>query len=989
VSKPLHNRILLVEDEALLGMSEKMQLEKYGYAVRIVSSGEQAIEAVRSSSDIDLILMDINLGNGIDGTQAAEIILRDHDIPVVFLSSHTDPEVVEKTEKITSYGYVVKNSNVTVLDASIKMAFKLFDAKIAAQQNAESLRRSEEKYRLQFMHMTSYNSMYEVVRNAEGNPCDFRFLMVNRAYEEFVGKDASELVGKTLLEAFPRTERYWIDRMCDVVVTGKPLTYENYSTELDTFIEINLFVPQEGQLVMTSTNVTERKRMERDLKESVSRYQELVAQIPIGVYVVWLRADGRKEFEYVSDRWCAIHGVSRDRVLADSSTVDNLVHPDDVERFVECHRDSAHRRKPFRWEGRFVHGDGDIRWVRIESTPHFLENGDIRWFGITQDITDRTQIEEAFARKMELLEASQVLARLGSFEWDMDDDVWRFSDQWKSMHGFSGGDLTTEQLLEIAHPDDAPGIRRALSDAREYGTPYDIEHRIVIGNTPDVRYVRALGEAGFDQKTGRPVRMTGAVQDITEHKQIEQDLTSQKQFLETILATTPDGFWVVDPEKKITDVNTAYSAMSGYSTDELTRMAINDLDALESPEETAARMQRIMENGFETFETKHRRKDGTVFDVEVSASRVNQADSDYLVAFCRDISERKATEEALRKSEEELKKAQEITHIGSWYLDIETNHVTWTDELYKMYGFDPAKPVPPYTEHMKLFTPESWNLLSTSLATTRDTGIPYELELQTVRHDGSNGWMWVRGEAVFDEDRRIIGLWGAAQDITDRKQVEHEVRKQLSEKETLLREVHHRVKNNITTIESLLSLQIGDSVSAEVTAALQETISRVQSIRVLYEKLLISDELNAISMKDYVESLLDALVMVFDPGRTITAETHIADIDVASETAISIGIIINELLTNAFKYAFPGRDGGSIAVAIEERDTTVSLTIRDNGVGIDETIMEQPSPGFGLTIVSMLAEQLGGTLRFTNDDDTLVTLEFPIGSGEAELTAAT
>jgi PAS domain S-box-containing protein len=89
-----------------------------------------------------------------------------------------------------------------------------------------------------------------------------------------------------------------------------------------------------------------------------------------------------------------------------------------------------------------------------------------------------------------------------------------------------------------------------------------------------------------------------------------------------------------------------------------------------------------------------------------------------------------------------------------------------------MYGFDPSLPPPPYTEHQKLFTPESWELLSSSLANTRNTGIPYELELKTLRIDGSNGWMWVHGEAVKNNDGKITGLWGAAQDITERKLVD-------------------------------------------------------------------------------------------------------------------------------------------------------------------------------------------------------------------------
>ncbi len=120
--------VLLVEDQGSVAAAEKKSLELYGYKVILARSGESAIEVLAGTEPIDIILMDIDLGEGMDGTQAAQRILKDHDIPLVFVSSHTDPEVVEKTEKITSYGYVVKKSGITVLDASIKMAFKLFEA---------------------------------------------------------------------------------------------------------------------------------------------------------------------------------------------------------------------------------------------------------------------------------------------------------------------------------------------------------------------------------------------------------------------------------------------------------------------------------------------------------------------------------------------------------------------------------------------------------------------------------------------------------------------------------------------------------------------------------------------------------------------------------------------------------------------------------------------------------------------------------------------
>ena len=132
--------------------------------------------------------------------------------------------------------------------------------------------------------------------------------------------------------------------------------------------------------------------------------------------------------------------------------------------------------------------------------------------------------------------------------------------------------------------------------------------------------------------------------------------------------------------------------------------------------------------------------------------------------------------DALRRNFKDLGKTQRIAHIGSWHLDVATNQVVWTEELYNMYGFDPALPVPPYTEHMKLFTPESWDRLSSALAHTLETGQPYSLELEIVRQGGDKRWIWVQGESEVDADGKAVSLWGAAQDITERKRAEDDIR---------------------------------------------------------------------------------------------------------------------------------------------------------------------------------------------------------------------
>jgi PAS domain S-box-containing protein len=158
-----HISLLLVEDEAIIGMAEKIQLKNYGYDVIHVLSGEKALKTLEDNSlSFDLILMDINLGEGLDGPETAAQILKVYDIPIVFLSSHLEREIVDTTEKITSYGYVVKNSNIAVLDASIKMALRLHIAYLDLIKQKNEI--ENQKVELQFFE-TRYRRLFESARD--------------------------------------------------------------------------------------------------------------------------------------------------------------------------------------------------------------------------------------------------------------------------------------------------------------------------------------------------------------------------------------------------------------------------------------------------------------------------------------------------------------------------------------------------------------------------------------------------------------------------------------------------------------------------------------------------------------------------------------------------------------------------------------------------------------------------------------------------------
>ena len=267
-------------------------------------------------------------------------------------------------------------------------------------------------------------------------------------------------------------------------------------------------------------DVTESKQAEEALRESLARYDELAANVPVGVYVLWLRANGHVEFEYLSDRWCEIHQLKREDVLCDVSRVDNLVHPDDQDEFVLRNQESFRNPIPFTWEGRFLIGDGKFRWLRIESTPIVCDNGDIRWFGVTSDITERKQVEEQLQKSEEQFRNLYDDAPVGYFEYDLQGNITRVNDRYIKMLGYAAEELigqpcwkfivdefAREQILEKLRGVRPPAVGLERTYHRKDGTtsPVLFEDRVLTDEDGTITGIRT------------------AIQDITQFKQSEAE----------------------------------------------------------------------------------------------------------------------------------------------------------------------------------------------------------------------------------------------------------------------------------------------------------------------------------------------------------------------------------------------------------------------------------------------------------------------------------
>jgi two-component sensor histidine kinase len=251
-------------------------------------------------------------------------------------------------------------------------------------------------------------------------------------------------------------------------------------------------------------------------------------------------------------------------------------------------------------------------------------------------------------------------------------------------------------------------------------------------------------------------------------------------------------------------------------------------------------------------------------------------------------------------------------------------------------------------------------------------------EYRGMRTDGSLLDIEVHSQLIRNAEGQPNSMMIIVRDITKRKRSEERITTLLAEKELLLKEVHHRIKNNMNTVKALLSLQ-GSLVKDPVAvAALKDAGSRVQSMMQLYDKLYRSEGFTSLPTDDYLSTLLDEIIGSFPNRESVRVEKHLDPIVLDARRMSSLGMVVNELITNMMKYAFVGRDHGLIAVSASLHGKRVRVMVRDDGIGMPDMLDPKRAAGFGLKLVDMLTEQLEGTIHAAQDTGTVWILEFDL-----------
>jgi PAS domain S-box-containing protein len=254
----------------------------------------------------------------------------------------------------------------------------------------------------------------------------------------------------------------------------------------------------------------------------------------------------------------------------------------------------------------------------------------------------------------------------------------------------------------------------------------------------------------------------------------------------------------------------------------------------------------------------------------------------------------------------------------------------------------------------------------------------FQVDYRLRRHDGVYRWAIDAAAPRVAADGTFLGYIGSVIDITERKRTEEELQASLREKEVLLKEVHHRVKNNLQLVASLLHLQSDQLKDPEDQTLFEDIQNRVKSMAIIHESLYGTGDLAHFNFARYIGTLSTHLLHAYRAETShIRLHTELEDLAFDVDTAVPCGLILNELLTNALKYAFPDGRTGDIHIGLRAEAGHVTLRVHDTGVGFPEDLDFQNTDSLGLQLVGMLTEQLGGTIALARERGTTFTVTFP------------
>jgi PAS domain S-box-containing protein len=748
------------------------------------------------------------------------------------------------------------------------------------------------------------------------------------------------------------------------------------------------------------------KHAEDALQESEARYRLFLENFQGIAY----RGDMKFTPIFFHGAVKEITGYTEEEFTAGKPRWDQIIHPDDVSAIYDAvEKATTIPVHSGEFEYRIVRKDGQVRWVRELVQTVADESGQSAFAqGAIYDVTERRRAEEALRVKDAAIASSVNAIAVADLESNLTYVNTRFLDMWGyddsedvlGKHSVTFWE-TEDRAWEVVEAlREVGGWMGELVALRKDGSRFDVELSAsmvtdeagkpvcMLGSFVDItdrkRAEKALREARDELEKRveeRTAELAGANEElrkeIAERRHAEDALRQSEERFRTIVEMVPSLIVIGDTRGRTLYVGPNCKEITGYTQDELlgrVRWWVHEDDM---PRALKAFNRAVRQGiGGRHFEYKAVRKNGELWHASSSWEPLKDENGNVerILLQTIDITERKRAEEALRESEERYR----LLVDGSGY-PIVVFSVDGVLELINPEGAENLGGIPDdfVGKSMHELFPEKGAFLLERHRRIIESETAMESE-DVFDFPSGRQWFWSKLEPIKTSDGKVRAVQIVSHDITERKIAEQRVEASLKEKELLLKEIQHRVKNNLQLISSLFDLEARSTYDERMTSLLRESRNRVRSIALIHEGLYEAEDLTSIDFAEYVKSLATHLFHSYGLGKSdIALKVDVGDIRLSVGVAIPCALIVNELVSNSLKHAFPSDSQGEIRIGLSLDDGNFSLTVGDNGVGLPQGLELRDTASLGLRLVRTLANQLKGAVELDRDAGTTFIITFP------------
>ena len=717
-----------------------------------------------------------------------------------------------------------------------------------------------------------------------------------------------------------------------------------------------------SQLEYTIELALYKNKMEKKLKESEKRCSELVNNSMVGIYKTNMEGD----ITFANNALVKIFGFESVGDLKGKKLSQLYKNPNNWDVSIQkLQKDGSFSHM----EVEMISNNGNPLTILLSS---YVEDDSIS--GMIMDISERKKVEE------ELKEREKKYRKVFNNATDMislnliEDNGLPGKFIEVNEVGVERLGYTRDEFLNMKPSDIVDKNERALMSLnaqklkKNNKIEFEITHLAKNGKKIPVEVNNHLFELD-----GQKVALAIS-RDITERKKTEHALDDSEERFRMLFERSNVVMTLIDPESgNFIDANPAAINYYGYSKDELQNMNINQINQL-STERFERATDIAMKEG-SNFVLSQKLANGEIRTVEVFNAPIEFKGKPIIFSIINDITQRKEIEDALRESEEKYRTLFEEDPYFNMILGKDGTILDVNNTITHIMGLSKYDMIGKNFSHIDTIPKEDlaeYNSKIKSLLNGEYVA-PFESHFKDIK--GNISYVLIHLKAI-KENGNISYILAIGGDITQRKIAENEIKSSLVEKNTLLQEIHHRVKNNMQIISSLLNLQIKYVDDGKAVDVLKESQNRVKSMAMIHDKLYMSEDLTKINFVEYIKSLVSNLFYSYNIDETIKPKLEIDMISLNMETAVPCGLIISELVSNCLKYAFPDGMIGEIYVSLRSVKDNYELIISDNGVGLPEEFDINNTKTLGLMLVNSLTEQIDGKISINRDNGTLYRIIF-------------